>query len=231
MCSMNQSSNNFRFHPYGSCGYTRELPIEWDILVAASTRCLRGPAGFLETEVVGTTPASCLWRLWQTELGDLGAFEVSKLANGRSQISFSGLGFQGLLSDKKYKIKQEHIKRVIDNYYFRLSQENIFPLDEKKDSVETGLEITEEKPKSPLAYIAIPEGEISESDRKILKMFEEGYSYKDIDEATFTNKGTVGNILSALRKLAKKKQANGEWENVVIPYHRDRRHLKKLGSD
>jgi len=112
----------------GTGDFTQELPIEWDILVAASDRCLMGRVrGFVEREIVRETPASCLWRLWNYELGEFGIFEVRKIRPGWSQVTFSGLDFKGLESDERWEIKKRHMRDVIDAYYFLLAQEDIYP--------------------------------------------------------------------------------------------------------
>ncbi len=108
-----------------------ELPVEWDVLAVASDECLEGRApGFVERERIRDKPGLVLWRLWNDELGELGAFEVRKLGPKRSQITFYGLGFQGKESNEKWQFKKEHIHRVIDSYFFMLSQENIFQSEE-----------------------------------------------------------------------------------------------------
>jgi len=68
------------------------VPLPWDVLVSASDSCLKGYApGFVEFEIVKQLPASIIYRLWQSELGELGTVEIRKLGTSNSEIDISGV--------------------------------------------------------------------------------------------------------------------------------------------
>ena len=114
--------------PYsGWMGHSKEINVEWDILAAASDRCLAGRArGFIKADIIRSTPASVLWSLESHDLGSMGTFEVRKIRPGWSQIHFYGIGSMIGLSDDQAEIKKRHFQDVVTSYYDMLSNENIF---------------------------------------------------------------------------------------------------------
>ncbi len=69
-----------------------QVPIDWDVLVAASHSCLDGYArGFVEKEIINQLPGNIIYRIWQQDLGELGTIEIRKLRAGLSQIKPSGI--------------------------------------------------------------------------------------------------------------------------------------------
>lgn len=63
------------------------LPVEFDVLVAATNVCLRGYApGWVEYDDPKIMPGSATWRISQNELGSLGDITIRKLPRGESQV-------------------------------------------------------------------------------------------------------------------------------------------------
>lgn len=193
----------------GSGSFSAELPVEWDVLAAASDRCLVGRArGFVEREIVRTTPASSIWRLWQEDLGEFGTFEVRKIRPGCSQITFSGLGLLAGFPDKKREIKlKQHMRDIIDTYYFLLSQENIFT---------DGALLTkplEERPPQP----HILDGKENKRDIEIVELWCSGATGSFIAEKVCLGRDTVYNIISKLRR---------KYPDAKIPRDRERKPMR-----
>jgi hypothetical protein len=104
-----------------------QIPVEWDVLAAASDSCLAGYApGFVNYQVIKQTPASATYRLWQDELGELGTVEIRKLRVGLSEIHFSGLPLLAEESKQQRVRKEAHLKDVQKAYFNRLEQEQIW---------------------------------------------------------------------------------------------------------
>jgi hypothetical protein len=180
MNELNKQKNKYSFDLYRGNGigpFPRKIPIEWDVLAAVSNDCLVGPRGFVEREIVMTTPASVIWRLWNCELGEMGTFEVRKTGAELSQITFSGLDFQALLSDEEWEIKRRHMRDIINAFYFHLS--NMFSSEEWQP------------------WMHIPD---KDQDRKIIQLWCEHTRVKDIAREVYLMPGVIYNKICWLRK-------------------------------
>jgi hypothetical protein len=137
---------------------------------------------FVKNKIVRKTPASAIWRLWRDDSDEFGTFEVREIRPGWSITTFSGLGSQGLLSDKEWKIKTDHMQNIIESYYFMLSQEDIISYDTTQHQ---------------LHFLT---GKEKKRDIKIVKQWCSGASGGDIAGDCCLGRATVYNIISKLRK-------------------------------
>lgn len=200
----------------GGPGDTRELPIEWDILAAASARSLVGRVrGWLENEIIQKTPASVLWRLWNYELGEFGTFEVRKIRPGWSQVTFSGFGFPPNFPDKiqEFKLKQ-HMQDSIDNYYFMLSQENIFPGPDGPATGQGAQPASTNTLEKWHTQLHILNGKERKENIEVVKLWCAGRSGGEISIQLALAIGTVYNIISKARR---------KYPGAKIPKDRERK--------
>jgi hypothetical protein len=89
---------------------THELPVDYDVLVGASEKCLKGKVnGWVEIEKINETIASTTYRLWQKQLGELGTIEIRKLRDRASQVAISAVN-SALFSAEWEKWAREQCK-------------------------------------------------------------------------------------------------------------------------
>jgi hypothetical protein len=102
-----------------------EIPVEWDILVSISHKCLDGYArGFVEKEIINKLPASTSYRIWQEQLGELGMVEITKLRAGFSEIRISGVPLDSADNSPMWKkIEPEWDKKKRDTLKENLSRD------------------------------------------------------------------------------------------------------------
>lgn len=133
-----------------------ELPVEWDVLAAASESCLDGFAGTASHEIIRQTPASVIFGLKTVDDGsDLGTVEIKKIRAGFSELHIRGIPLgaekwpewekihknlhgqpseviRAALQEKDQKLRQrrDELKKIqnitIGAYFERLKQERIW---------------------------------------------------------------------------------------------------------
>jgi hypothetical protein len=102
-----------------------EIPVEWDILVSVSHKCLNGYAqGFVEKEIMNQMPASITYRIWQEDLGELGTVEIMKLRVGFSEIIISGVPLNSVDNSPMWKnVEAEFLEKKRDTLKGNLSRD------------------------------------------------------------------------------------------------------------
>jgi hypothetical protein len=159
--SVKQGAGQAEIQPNQSIGFDIsgfwEVPVDWDILAAASDSCLNGFGGIAKHDNFSPTSASIIYNLHLIiDSSDLGTVEIRKLRTGLSLISISGVPLdaeslpdwdkplqelQGkpreiILEalrerDRKLQKRRAQLKDtqaiVIKAYFARLRQENIWP--------------------------------------------------------------------------------------------------------
>ncbi len=124
-----EKSQEIKIIPGGT--FSWRIPVEWDILAAASTSWLSEikKTRFVEEKARekshSVTVLGNSWQLWNYELGEMGTLYIRKISLERSEIFFSGIGFQGLMSDEMWEIKKRHMMDIIKSYFFWLEKEKI----------------------------------------------------------------------------------------------------------
>lgn len=118
-------------------GYQAErirVPIEWDVLISISGRCLKGRcADFIQADVVQVEiipqilPAIAIWRLFSHSLGEFGTVEISRCGVCESEIFFTGLPHSLTLPPELQTAKEQHYRAIKDSYFFMLLQEARMP--------------------------------------------------------------------------------------------------------
>jgi hypothetical protein len=184
-----------------------EMQVDWEALSAASQRSLTH-INFIKAEIVSQIPGSVVWRLWNPDLGELGALETRKLRAGWSQIRFSGYELAAESGKTQREAKHRQMQKIISLYYQSLARENIF-----EDITQSTLaDMVEEKTQGQWrAWLRVPDVEYN---RKIVRLWCRGWSVKKIAAEVRMKTSTIYNLISYLRR---------KYPEARIPRDRARR--------
>jgi hypothetical protein len=188
-----------------------EIPVEWDVLTAASNGCLKNlDIDGLEVKLSSQIPGSVVWQLRDQDYGNFGTLEVRKIGKGWSQIRFSGFEFVNDVDYSQREEKNARMRHIVSTYYELLIQENIW---EQRPQAATPNLVDAQADQKWKPWLHIPD---KNNHRELVKLWSEGWQAKEIAAKFSTKPQTVYNIISSLRKqypqarIPKKHNANNE---------------------